>query len=84
MGESATATTTAMVTITATGIEPEVDTGAPAAANLWSDPAQLRHFVRMDHGRAQDWSRKEGGRCMSAETTKREMSQNQSSGVRYS
>jgi hypothetical protein len=34
MGESAMAMTTAMVTITATSIEPEVETGAPAVANV--------------------------------------------------
>ena len=84
LGESATATTTAMVTITATSIEPAVETGAPAAANVWSEPAQLRLVLRMNHGRARDGSRTGGGCGMSAGTTEGERrSRNGSSGVRY-
>jgi len=84
MGGSATAMMTATVTITVTCIIPEVETGATAAANVQSDPTHLRQVVCMDHSRAPDANRAEGGRGMSPGTTESETtSRNQSSGIRY-
>jgi len=85
MGESATAMTTEMFAITATIIEPEFETGAPTASNVYSDPAQLRQVVRMGNGRAREVSRMDGGRGISARTTERERrSWDESSAVCYS
>jgi len=64
MAESTIATTMATILITMTSMEPSVDTGAPAV-NVWSNPAQQRQFVRMDHGRTRKRSRTEAGMvCM--------------------
>jgi len=71
MGESATATTKAMVMITATSFKYQVESGAPVAANIESDPAQLCQVVWMDHGRAGNRSRTEGGCDMTAATTEK-------------
>ena len=41
---------------TATDIEMDTETGA-LAANNWSDPAQLRKVIRVDHCGAEDGGR---------------------------
>jgi len=82
MDESTTAMTAATITIMATILEPQIETGTPAA-NVQSDYAQLRQVVKRDVGSTRDGTQTDGELGISAATTNRERwSQIQASGVR--
>ena len=55
---------------TATDTETETETGA-LGTNDWSDPAQLRKVIRVDHCGAGDGSRMQGGSSVLARATER-------------